>query len=103
MHGISVSEKYRGIKSDGIIYYALDKYRGLPSGSTDCATVCKMVLSMLSVRCVSCLSVCLAVCFVCRSIVDIQSATAEIRRGKNKVKEERKKPQGKNIMACPVT
>jgi len=34
-------------------------------------------------------------------MVDIQSATAEIRRGK---KEERrkKKPQGKNIMACPL-
>jgi len=32
-------------------------------------------------------------------MVDIQSVTAEIRRGKKK-KEERKKPQGKNIMAC---
>jgi len=36
-------------------------------------------------------------------MADIQSATAEIRRGK---KEERrrkkKKPQGKNIMVCPV-
>jgi len=30
-----------------------------------------------------------------------QSVTAEIRRGKKK-KEERKKPQGKNIMACPI-
>jgi len=28
-------------------------------------------------------------------MVDIQTATAEIRRGK-------KKPQGKNIMACPI-
>jgi len=37
---------------------------------------------------------------MCESMVDIQSPTAEIRRGK---KEERKKekPQVKNIMACP--
>jgi len=36
-------------------------------------------------------------------MVDIQSATtdgAEIRRGKKK--EKIKKPQGKNIMACPI-
>jgi len=33
-------------------------------------------------------------------MVDIQSAAAEIRRGKKK--KERKKPQGKNIMACPI-
>jgi len=35
-------------------------------------------------------------------MVDIQSPTAEIRCGE---KEERrkKKPQGKNIMACPIT
>jgi len=36
----------------------------------------------------------------------IQSATAEIRRGKKKKEEERrrrKKPPGKNIMACPIT
>jgi len=33
-------------------------------------------------------------------MVDIHSETAEIREGK---KEERKeKPQGKNIMACPI-
>jgi len=37
---------------------------------------------------------------MCGSTVDIQSLTAEIRRGK---KEERKKPQDKNIMACPIT
>jgi len=37
---------------------------------------------------------------MCRSMVDIQSATVEIRRGK---KEERKKPEDKNIMACPIT
>jgi len=36
-------------------------------------------------------------------MVDIQSATAEIRRGKKRKKERRKKPQGKNIMACPIT
>jgi len=38
----------------------------------------------------------------CGSMVDIQSATAEIRRGK---KEERrkKKPQGKNIMSASAT
>jgi len=35
-------------------------------------------------------------------MVDIQSATAEIRRGK-KIEEERKKPQGKNIMTCPIS
>jgi len=33
-------------------------------------------------------------------MVDIHTATAEIRRGKKE--EERKKPQGKNIMACPI-
>jgi len=37
---------------------------------------------------------------MCGSMADIQSATAEIRRGK---KERRKKqPQGKNIMVCPI-
>jgi len=40
------------------------------------------------------------------STVDIQFATAEIRRGKKKKKkkkkEERQKSQGKNIMACPI-
>jgi len=41
---------------------------------------------------------------MCGSMVDIQSATAEIRRGKKKKKEERKKkPPDKNIMACPIT
>ena len=37
---------------------------------------------------------------MCRSMVDIQSVAAEISRGKKK--EDRKKPQGKNIMVCPV-
>jgi len=32
-------------------------------------------------------------------MVDIQSPAAEIRRGKKRKKEERKKLQGKNIMA----
>jgi len=38
-------------------------------------------------------------------MVDIHSAAAEIRRGKKKKdrKKERKKPQGKNIMVCPIT
>jgi len=39
---------------------------------------------------------------MCKSMVDIQSPTAEFRRGQKK-KERRKKPQGKNIMACPIT
>jgi len=37
-------------------------------------------------------------------MVDIQSSTAEIRRGKKKKKkEERKKKQDENIMVCPIT
>jgi len=42
---------------------------------------------------------------MCRSMVDIQSPTAEIRRGKKKKKEERKKKkkQDENIMVCPIT
>jgi len=35
-------------------------------------------------------------------MVDIQSATAETRRGKERKKGERKKPQGKNITVCPI-
>jgi len=35
-------------------------------------------------------------------MVDIQSATAEIRRGIKKEERKKKKPQGKNIMACPI-
>jgi len=34
-------------------------------------------------------------------MADIQSATAEIRRG-NKEKKEKKKPQNENIMVCPI-
>jgi len=37
---------------------------------------------------------------MCGSMADIQSAAAQIRRGK---KEERKnKPQHENIMVCPI-
>jgi len=36
---------------------------------------------------------------MCRSMVDIQSVAAEIRRGKKEEDRRRKKPQGKNIMA----
>jgi len=36
-------------------------------------------------------------------MVDIQSLTDEIRRGKNKKEERRKKKQDENIMACPIT
>jgi len=36
-------------------------------------------------------------------MADIQSATAEIRRGKKEEKKERRrKPHGKNIMVCPI-
>jgi len=37
---------------------------------------------------------------MCGSMVDIQSTTAEIRRGKKK-EERKKKPQDDNIMVCP--
>jgi len=41
---------------------------------------------------------------MCGSMADIQSATAEIRRGKKERKKERKKkPQGKNIMSASAT
>jgi len=36
-------------------------------------------------------------------MVDIQSAAAEIRRGKKKKKERKKnEPQHENIMVCPI-
>jgi len=38
---------------------------------------------------------------MCASMADIQFPTAEIRQGKKE--EKRKKPQGKDIMACPIT
>jgi len=44
---------------------------------------------------------------MCQSTVNIQSPTAEIRRGKKrrkkKKKEERRKKQDENIMVCPIT
>jgi len=40
---------------------------------------------------------------MCAGMVDIQSATAEIRRGKKKRRRRRKKSQDKNIMVCPIT
>jgi len=36
-------------------------------------------------------------------MVDIHSATAEIRRGNKKEEERKKKPQGKNIMSASAT
>jgi len=38
-------------------------------------------------------------------MADIQSAVAEIRRGKKKErkKERKNKPQHENIMVCPIT
>ena len=39
---------------------------------------------------------------MCGSMVDIQSPTAEIRRGQKRI-EEGKKPQGKNIMSASAT
>jgi len=45
---------------------------------------------------------------MCGSMVDIQSATADIRRGNKKKdrkieRRKKKKPQDENIMACPIT
>jgi len=42
---------------------------------------------------------------MCGSMADIQSAVTEIRRGKIKEKERRRKknkPQHENIMVCPI-
>jgi len=36
-------------------------------------------------------------------MVDIQSPTAEIRRGKKKKERKKNKPQHENIMVCPIT
>ena len=38
---------------------------------------------------------------MCGSMVDIECAAAEIRRGKKK--EDKKKSQDENIMVCPIT
>jgi len=40
---------------------------------------------------------------MCRSMVDIQSLTAEIRRGKEEERRKKKKKQDENIMVCPIT
>jgi len=44
---------------------------------------------------------------MCGSMADIQSAAAEIRRGKKerrrRRKERKNKPQHENIMVCPIT
>ena len=42
----------------------------------------------------------------CASMADIQSAAAEIRRGKKeerRKKKKKKKKQDENIMVCPIT
>jgi len=35
-------------------------------------------------------------------MVDIQSPTAEIRRGKKEERKKKKKKQDENIMVCPI-
>jgi len=40
---------------------------------------------------------------MCQSMVNIQSPTAEIRRGKKEEEERKKKKQDENIMVCPIT
>jgi len=35
-------------------------------------------------------------------MVDIQTATAEIRRRKRRRKKKKKKPQDENIVTCPI-
>jgi len=40
---------------------------------------------------------------MCRSMVDIQSPAAEIRRGKKEEERRKKKKQDENIMVCPIT
>jgi len=39
---------------------------------------------------------------MCGSMADIQSATAEIRRGKKKRRKKKNKRQDENIMVCPI-
>jgi len=36
-------------------------------------------------------------------MVNIQSPTAEIRRGKKRRRKKKKKKQDENIMVCPIT
>jgi len=40
---------------------------------------------------------------MCGSTVDIQSAAAEIRRGKKEEEERKKKAHDENIMVCHIT
>jgi len=40
---------------------------------------------------------------MCRSMVDIQSPTTEIRRGKKKKEEEEERNRMKIYMVCPIT
>jgi len=35
-------------------------------------------------------------------MVEIKSSTAENRQGKKKIEDRKKKPQDKNILACPI-
>jgi len=35
-------------------------------------------------------------------MADIQSATAEIRRGKKEKERKKEKPQDENILVCPI-
>jgi len=39
---------------------------------------------------------------MCGSMADIQSAAAEIRRGKNERRRKKNKQQDENIMVCPI-
>jgi len=39
---------------------------------------------------------------MCGSMADVQSAAAEIRRGKKKIRRRKNKPQHENIMVCPI-
>jgi len=43
-----------------------------------------------------------ALCSTPQSLVNIQSPTAEIRRGKKKKKKKERKKQDENIMVCPI-
>jgi len=40
---------------------------------------------------------------MCGSMADIQSAAAEIRRGRKEEEERKNKLQHENIMVCPIT
>jgi len=40
---------------------------------------------------------------MCRRMVDIQSVTAEIRRGKKKERTKKKKPQDENVVSASAT